>query len=126
MFSDCTGPCTTCSVSGVGCLAGHGDDHYSPISKEEAISRLEHGRRPMNRRTRKPGRIYTPDELTELRRHAGLDPAPEQGHSIGEWPQCCSEAEGHIRWREHRWEWGIDARRGVAILFCPWCGERLT
>lgn len=127
MFSDCAGSCITCRSSGGGCLAGHGDDHYSAISKKEAISRIERGRHPVSRFTGKPGRLYTPSELTQLRKHAGLDPLPEPGHSSGEWPQCCPEAEQYILWgQQGAWGWSIDVGHRVTILFCPWCGKRLT
>lgn len=40
MFSDCSGECCVCSV-GDGCMAGHGDDDYSPASKEQILRRLK-------------------------------------------------------------------------------------
>jgi len=41
MFSDCSGPCYTCTAFGGGCLAGHGDDCYQRISKDEAARRVK-------------------------------------------------------------------------------------
>lgn len=34
MFSNCSGPCFICTANG-SCLAGHGDDDFSPISLEK-------------------------------------------------------------------------------------------
>jgi len=39
MFSDCSGPCVACAASG-GCLAGHGDDHFSPAKKKVLLERF--------------------------------------------------------------------------------------
>lgn len=39
-FSDCSGECCVCA-NGDFCLAGHGDDDYSPASKDEVITRLD-------------------------------------------------------------------------------------
>lgn len=137
MFSDCSGSCVTCTASGGGCLAGHGDDDYSPISKEEALARIEKGRWGSNRLTDKPGRVYTPSDLAALRKHAGLDSAPSPGHSVGEWPECCEEGQKHIRWATadnfsgpDEMGWVINLHGGgdlyrERILFCPWCGKRL-
>ena len=37
MFSDCSGKCEDCVIHYTGgCLAGHGDDDFSPISEETA------------------------------------------------------------------------------------------
>lgn len=37
MFSDCSGSCNDCVISYIGgCLAGHGDDDFSPITEETA------------------------------------------------------------------------------------------
>lgn len=37
MFSDCSGSCEDCVINYVGgCLAGHGDDDFSPISEDTA------------------------------------------------------------------------------------------
>lgn len=38
-FSDCSGKCDDCYIfySG-GCVAGHGDDDFTPITPEEAIT----------------------------------------------------------------------------------------
>ena len=38
LFSDCSGDCFSCACSGF-CLAGHGDDDYTPASKEEVLKR---------------------------------------------------------------------------------------
>jgi len=131
MFSDCSGPCLTCRSTGH-CLAGHGDDDYSAISQEEALARLERGRHGPDRFNDKPGRFYTPDELTTLRKHAGLDPYPGPGPQAGEWPECCGEAEQHIRWNDtpQGGDWTIDLAKSMSVarvrlLFCPWCGARL-
>ena len=43
MFSDCSGECCVCACGNF-CLAGHGDNDYSPASKEEIIKRLDEGR----------------------------------------------------------------------------------
>lgn len=40
LFSDCGGECCVCSSGGF-CLAGHGDDDFSPASKEKIIERLD-------------------------------------------------------------------------------------
>lgn len=48
MFSDCSGECCVCACSG-GCLAGHGDDDFTPTSKEEIIRRLNDGEYPSYR-----------------------------------------------------------------------------
>lgn len=38
MFSDCSGQCKDCSINySGGCLAGHGDDDFTPITEKEAI-----------------------------------------------------------------------------------------
>jgi hypothetical protein len=38
MFSDCSGECNDCFIYYVGgCLAGHGDDDFIPITKQEAV-----------------------------------------------------------------------------------------
>ena len=39
-FSSCRGHCYTCTCT-KGCLAGHGDDDYTPISKVELLNRIE-------------------------------------------------------------------------------------
>jgi Na+-transporting NADH:ubiquinone oxidoreductase subunit NqrF len=37
-FSACSGECEDCFIHYAGgCLAGHGDDHFHQITKEEAI-----------------------------------------------------------------------------------------
>jgi hypothetical protein len=43
MFSECSGECCVCSNSGF-CLAGHGDDDFSPASKEKIIENLDEGK----------------------------------------------------------------------------------
>lgn len=43
MFSDCSGECCVCSCAG-GCLAGHGDDDFSPAREEVIIERLDEGK----------------------------------------------------------------------------------
>lgn len=42
MFSDCSGECCVCSNGG-GCIAGHGDDYFSPATKEQIIRNLDNG-----------------------------------------------------------------------------------
>ena len=43
--SACSGKCCLCAC-GSGCIAGHGDDYFSPASKEQIINRLEKGEYP--------------------------------------------------------------------------------
>ncbi len=45
MFTDCSGKCCICACGG-GCLAGHGDDDFSPATNEQIIERLDNGRFP--------------------------------------------------------------------------------
>ena len=45
IFSDCSGECCVCSHGGF-CLAGHGDDDFSPASKEKIIENLDEGYYP--------------------------------------------------------------------------------
>ena len=42
MFTECSGECCVCACGG-GCLAGHGDDDFSPATKEQIIERLDKG-----------------------------------------------------------------------------------
>jgi len=42
MFAKCATMCCTCA-SGIFCLAGNGDDDYSPASVEEVIRRIRAG-----------------------------------------------------------------------------------
>jgi hypothetical protein len=43
MFSDCSGPCSTCKIHYTGgCLAGHGDDDYFHASPEWIKKLTEH------------------------------------------------------------------------------------
>lgn len=44
-FSDCSGECCVCRC-GRGCIAGHGDDYFSPATKEVIIERLRTGQYP--------------------------------------------------------------------------------
>ena len=53
MFSDCSGECCVCAMGAGRCLAGHGDDDYSPATKEEIIRRLDEGLYKGQRRTMK-------------------------------------------------------------------------
>ena len=48
MFSDCAGECCICRC-GDFCLAGHGDDDFSPATKEQVIKRLNEGSYPRYR-----------------------------------------------------------------------------
>lgn len=43
--SACSGECCLCAC-GRGCIAGHGDDYFSPASKEQIIDRLNKGEYP--------------------------------------------------------------------------------
>lgn len=63
MFSDCSGPCHTCAAFGgnASCLAGHGDDYYSCVSRKEAMVRLGARRTP-------GGKPYTQEQLNDLAR----------------------------------------------------------
>ena len=45
MFSDCSGECCVCACGGF-CLAGHGDDDFTPASKESVIDNLDNGKYP--------------------------------------------------------------------------------
>ena len=38
--SDCSGSCKLCVCNGA-CLAGHGDDDFTPISKEDMLGELK-------------------------------------------------------------------------------------
>jgi len=116
MFSDCSGPCLTCAASSGGCLAGHGDDDYTPMSKEQATSRLESGRWSPG------GRALDPSEITQLRAFLGLQPDLAEGRLDGEWPQCCRSAQTHIRWLKDAWR--INPHL-PALSHCPWCGKSL-
>lgn len=41
-FTECSGECCVCRAGDGGCLAGHGDDDYSPATKEQVIKRLDY------------------------------------------------------------------------------------
>ena len=43
MFSDCSDECCVCANGGC-CVAGHGDDDFSPASKEQIIRNLNEGK----------------------------------------------------------------------------------
>ena len=45
MFSDCSGECCVCANSD-GCIAGHGDDYFSPAPKERIVDNLNKGKYP--------------------------------------------------------------------------------
>lgn len=45
MFSECSGGCCVCACSGF-CLAGHGDDCFSLVSKERIIKNLDEEKYP--------------------------------------------------------------------------------
>lgn len=47
-FTDCSGECCVCAC-GDFCLAGHGDDDFTPASKEQVIRRLDKGDYPRYR-----------------------------------------------------------------------------
>ena len=40
MFSRCAGKCHLCYMGDVGCIAGHGDDDFSPATKSQLLKRL--------------------------------------------------------------------------------------
>lgn len=48
LFSECSGNCCVCAC-GSFCLAGHGDDDYSPAQKEQVIERLNKNKYPLYR-----------------------------------------------------------------------------
>lgn len=41
LFPNCSGDCCVCSLADMNCLAGIGDDYYSPATKEQVIERLD-------------------------------------------------------------------------------------
>ena len=44
MFTDCSGQCKDCYMNYVGgCLAGHGDDDFTQITRKEAIHIIKKG-----------------------------------------------------------------------------------
>lgn len=45
MFSKCSGECCVCMFD-IGCVAGSGDDYFTPASKEQIIERLNKGKYP--------------------------------------------------------------------------------
>ena len=45
LFSNCSGECCVCACGGC-CLAGHGDDDFSPATKEKVIKNLKEGKYP--------------------------------------------------------------------------------
>lgn len=49
-FTDCSGECCICACDGV-CLAGHGDDDFSPATNEQILGRLKNGNFPYYRQT---------------------------------------------------------------------------
>lgn len=49
MFTNCSGPCGCCDCAGF-CLAGHGDDDYSPASASTIIERLNKNQYPSDRK----------------------------------------------------------------------------
>lgn len=44
MFSKCAGKCYMCYWGEGGCLAGHGDDEYSPATEQQLLTRLVQSR----------------------------------------------------------------------------------
>ena len=48
MFIACSGECCVCEC-GRCCLAGNGDDDFSPATKDEIIERLDEGQYPAYR-----------------------------------------------------------------------------
>lgn len=48
LFPDCITKCHICALGGH-CLAGNGDDNYSPASKEKVIGNLDHGYYPSDK-----------------------------------------------------------------------------
>lgn len=57
MFSDCSGECCVCAcgwnyrTGASACLAGHGDDDFSPAGREYVVERLKNNRYPDSRET---------------------------------------------------------------------------
>lgn len=49
MFSSCSGECCVCACGGC-CLAGHGDDDFSPASKEKIIENLDNNKYQYHRK----------------------------------------------------------------------------
>lgn len=47
--SDCSGPCIVCRYSG-GCLAGHGDDDFTPMSYAEISEMVRTNWHPKEKR----------------------------------------------------------------------------
>ena len=45
MFSNCSGECCVCACGGF-CLAGHGDDDFTPANKTTIIENLNKGKYP--------------------------------------------------------------------------------
>ena len=76
-FSDCSGPCEVCAAFGCGCLAGHGDDDFSPHSREKLEEMLKTG---MRRRTPPPLSVSTAPEYVSL--------TEEQKETIENWIRC--------------------------------------
>ena len=44
MFTECTGHCHMCRLSTRGCLAGHGDNDFTPATPAQLINRIQSGR----------------------------------------------------------------------------------
>jgi len=43
--SNCSGACEDCSISYIGgCIAGHGDDYFTPITEKTAKKLLKEGK----------------------------------------------------------------------------------
>ena len=40
MFASCAGKCYKCYLAEGGCLAGHGDDDFTPATEQQMIERL--------------------------------------------------------------------------------------
>lgn len=40
MFASCAGKCYKCYWASGGCLAGHGDDDYTPATEQQLLERL--------------------------------------------------------------------------------------
>ena len=48
-FTDCSGECCVCACGSL-CLAGHGDDDFSPATTEQILERLKNGNYPNYRK----------------------------------------------------------------------------
>ncbi len=74
IYSNCSGPCEMCTTFYIGgCLAGHGDDMFNPVTPEFAASLLD---RPVEDNIF--AKVLTPWEKDKLAKIAGRTLTPEQ------------------------------------------------